>query len=89
MKQGKLSRRGVLVAGLAAMPVLSQSPALAQASPDGAAQFVQSLAQQAISTLSRQGMTLEQREAVFRDLLRQGFDLEFIGRFVAGATTAT
>jgi len=84
VKQGKLSRRGVLVAGLAAMPVLSQSPALAQASPDGAAQFVQSLAQQAISTLSRQGMTLEQREAVFRDLLRQGFDLEFIGRFVAG-----
>ena len=84
MKQSKLSRRGVLAAGVAIMPVLSPSPAFAQASPDGAAQFVQSLARQAISTLSGQGMTLEQRETVFRDLLRQGFDLDFIGRFVAG-----
>jgi len=76
-----LSRRVALsAAGLVAVPSL----AWAQSATDGAAQFVQTLAQQAIATLSRQGMTLEQREGIFRDLLRQGFDLEFIGRFVAG-----
>jgi phospholipid transport system substrate-binding protein len=84
VKLSKLSRRGMLAAGMATLSVLAPAVALAQASPDGAAQFVQSLAQSAISTLSRQGMSLEQREAVFRDLLRQGFDLDFIGRFVAG-----
>lgn len=81
MKPTMLSRRvALLAAGLVAAPSL----AWAQSATDGAAQFVQMLAQQAISTLSRQGMTLEQREGIFRDLLRQGFDLEFIGRFVAG-----
>jgi phospholipid transport system substrate-binding protein len=77
-----VSRRGVLAGCTAA---LIAGRAVAQGtSPDGAAQFVSSLAQQAIGTLSRAGLTLDQREAVFRDLLGKGFDLEFIARFVAG-----
>lgn len=76
-----LARRVLLTGAVAAV---IGGPALAQSAPDGAAQFVSSLAQQAIATLSRPGQTLEQRESVFRDLLRQGFDLDFIGRFVAG-----
>ena len=74
--------RRLLLAGSAA--ALMSTGAAAQASPDAAAQFVQSLAQAAIATLTRPGLTLEAREASFRDLLRQGFDLDFIGRFVAG-----
>jgi phospholipid transport system substrate-binding protein len=74
--------RRVVLAGAAAM--LLVNAAWAQTAPDGAAQFVQSLAAQAISTLSRPNMSLEAREDAFRTLLRQGFDLDFIGRFVAG-----
>lgn len=77
-----LSRR-VVLAGAPAVVVSRQAEAQG-ASPDGAAQFVLTLAQQALSTLSQPGLSLENRETVFRDLLRQGFDLDFIGRFVAG-----
>jgi len=51
---------------------------------NGAAQFVQWLGDQAIATLRTPNMSLEQREAVFRQLLAQGFDIPFIGRFVLG-----
>jgi phospholipid transport system substrate-binding protein len=73
---------GVVLAGASAM--MFAAAARAQTATDGAAQFVQNLAAQAIATLSRQNLSLEQREQTFRDLLRQGFDLDFIGRFVAG-----
>ena len=53
-------------------------------STDGAVRHIEWLGQQAIATLSRPQMTLEEREAAFRNLLRQGFDLDFIGRFVLG-----
>jgi phospholipid transport system substrate-binding protein len=55
-----------------------------RASVDGAAQFIYTLGNQAISTLQASNLTLEQREAHFRGLLAQGFDLRFIGRFVLG-----
>ena len=54
-------------------------------STDGAVRHIEWLGQQAIATLSRPQMTLEEREAAFRNLLRQGFDLDFIGRFVLGS----
>jgi len=77
-----LSRR-VVLAGPPAVVVSGYAQAQAT-SPDGAAQFVMTLAQQALATLAQPGLSLEHREGVFRDLLRQGFDLDFIGRFVAG-----
>jgi phospholipid transport system substrate-binding protein len=60
------------------------NPARAQTSPEGAAQFMSWLGDQAVATLSAPGYSLEQREAAVRNLLRESFDLEFIGRFVLG-----
>ena len=70
----------VLVAGIASPAQRAE----AATSPEGAAQFIQWLGDQAISALSSRGYSLEQREAAVRGLLRQGFDLPFIGRFVLG-----
>lgn len=56
------------------------SPAVVQ----GAGQFIQWLGDQALGTLRTQGMTLDQRENAFRSLMRTGFDIELIGRFVLG-----
>ena len=52
---------------------------------DGAVQLIEWLGQQAIAVLSRPAISLEEREAAFRALLRKGFNLDFIGRFVLGA----
>lgn len=71
---------GLAVAGLAAHP----GSAWAATPLDGASQFVKWLAEKAISTLRAPGMSLAQRETDFRNLLRQGFDLPFLGRFVLG-----
>lgn len=54
------------------------------ASVNGATQFIHTLGNQAITTLRATNLTLEQREAHFRGLLAQSFDLRFIGRFVLG-----
>lgn len=51
---------------------------------NGAAQFMQEIATQAIAILQTPNGTLAQREAQFRDLLALGFDLDFISRFVLG-----
>ena len=63
---------------------ISGGPAKASTSPQGAAQFIQWLGDQAISTLASTSSPLAQREASVRELMRQGFDLPFIGRFVLG-----
>ena len=62
----------------------SGGPAKASTSPQGAAQFIQWLGEQAISTLGSTNSPLAHREASVRQLMRQGFDLAFIGRFVLG-----
>lgn len=46
--------------------------------------FIQKLADQAINVLSTQNGSLKDREDQFRDLLRDDFAMEKIGRFVAG-----
>ena len=56
----------------------------AATSPEGAATFVQWLADQALRVLRSPGASLTEREATLRKLLAQGFDLQFIGRFVIG-----
>lgn len=46
--------------------------------------FIQKLADQAINVLSTQNGSLKDREDQFRDLLRDDFAMDKIGRFVAG-----
>lgn len=86
-----LSRR-FFVSTLSAVLVLVLStfrPATAQTDPAGAAQFIQWMADQAIGTLKNPSVTLEQREAAFRNIMRTAFDIEFIGRFVLGRAWQT
>lgn len=54
------------------------------AKSDRAAQHIADLAANAIVVLEKQDLTLEQREDEFRVILQKGFNLKFIGRFVAG-----
>ncbi|PPR64600.1 MAG: putative phospholipid-binding protein MlaC [Alphaproteobacteria bacterium MarineAlpha4_Bin2] len=71
-----------LVTGVLGMP--QQSIA---ASPDSATkpdQFIQALADKAISVLSDQRGTLNDREQKFHAILRDDFAMKKIGRFVAG-----
>lgn len=56
----------------------------ARAAANDAALFINQLGNQAIDTLRATNLTLDQREARFRRLLSQSFDLRFIGRFVLG-----
>lgn len=80
-----ISRRDMVFASLLVLAtVVRPAPLVAATSPDGAAQFVKWLADQATTTLRAPGSSLEQREAAFRRLLSQGFDLKLIGRFVLG-----
>ncbi len=65
----------------------------ASASVESAARFVERFGNQALNALDAPNLTIENRETLVRDLLRQGLDLGFIGRFVLGrnwarATTA-
>ncbi len=57
---------------------------IARAAADDAALFINQLGNQAIDTLRATNLTLDQREARFRSLLSQSFDLRVIGRFVLG-----
>jgi phospholipid transport system substrate-binding protein len=77
------SRRRFLLCALVAATIGSVGAAAAVA-PDAAQQFVLALGNQALTTLRTPGLSLEQREASFRVLLRQNFDVDFIGRFVLG-----
>src|SRR5690606_36917759 len=81
------TRRRFLAAGLVAataMP-LPGAAEVSQQVVDGAAAFIADLADRAIAVLSLPDDTLEQREDAFRQLLRQYFALDFIGRFVLAA----
>ena len=78
-----VTRRAVLVGGGAAV-ALSAGGATAATDPQGAAAFVRQLAEQALGLLRNSSVSLEQREASFRNLLRDGFELDFIGRFTLG-----
>jgi phospholipid transport system substrate-binding protein len=80
-----ISRRHFLVVGLAAAGAMARTKmAIAATPPEGAAKFVRRLADEALATLNQPGGSLAQREAVFQKLLREGFDLKLIGRFVLG-----
>ncbi len=78
-----VSRRGFLFA----IVVLSMGfgDFAAAAVPSGAAsRFIRGLGDETVATLSAPGFDQEARAARFRGLVRQGFDLAFIGRFALG-----
>lgn len=56
----------------------------APAAPGNASEFVAWLGDRAVSVLRSADGNLDSREARFRDLLREGFDLPFIARFALG-----
>ncbi len=58
--------------------------AVAAVQPGAASELIRRLGEQAIAALGAPGASLEAREARFRSLLSEGFDLAFIGRFVLG-----
>ncbi len=72
-----------LIASAMLIVVLSAA-GTARATVNDAAYFISQLGNQAINTLRATNLTLDQREARFRGLLSQSFDLRFIGRFVLG-----
>ena len=55
------------------------------ANPDAAKEMIDSLANEAINILSDKEISLEQRQETFRDILREHFALDFIGRFAMAA----
>ncbi len=78
-----INRRLILILALVAMTGIA-SAAHATVPAGSASQFIHQLGSQAIATLQTPGITLGEREARFRGILRQGFDVPFIGRFVLG-----
>ena len=76
--------RGLAICGAVALVTLG---ALRPASADEAgdpARFVQDFGHQAMAVLADKSLTGERREAAFRGLLTQGFDVKTISRFVLG-----
>lgn len=60
------------------------SPGVRSAEPSAASLLVMDLGDKAIDVLATKELTPRQREDRFRVLLRRGFDLPLIGRFVLG-----
>lgn len=69
---------------LAPLPVAAQTAA--PATQGNASAFVQSLGDRAISTIANKSLTKDQRDAQFKAILSDCFDLKTIGRFVIGRT---
>ncbi len=73
-----ISRRTLtFIAALAAATLLSLSGAI---SGDHAGRFVRGLAEQVTNMFSDGELTVERRDARFRNLLENGFDMNLIGR---------
>lgn len=50
----------------------------------GAENFISSVAKRGIGFLSNEGMNMDQRRSEFRNLLRDSFDMQTLGRFALG-----
>jgi phospholipid transport system substrate-binding protein len=83
MMAGRFERRLVL-AMIATATLSARARAQAQAAPAEAQALIESLAGQALAILRRTDLSLDEREAEFRRILEEGFDLAFVGRFVLG-----
>lgn len=80
--RGRVGRRVVSASLLAA--VLPVGRARSDEGEVEARRLIEALAGRALATLRRGDIGLEQRETEFRAILSDGFDLDFIGRFVMG-----
>jgi phospholipid transport system substrate-binding protein len=73
-----------VAAGLIVGAALAAAPVVAMEKSEKESAFIELLADQAIAALSDQSISLEARETRFRQLLRDGFAMRKIGRFVVG-----
>ncbi|MEX2648051.1 MAG: ABC transporter substrate-binding protein [Alphaproteobacteria bacterium] len=80
--RGQAGRRAVLAGLMAA--TLPVGRARSDEGEEQARRLIEALAGRALTTLRRGDIGLKQRESEFRAILGDGFDLDFIGRFVMG-----
>jgi phospholipid transport system substrate-binding protein len=78
----KFSRR-ILLASLAAVPLVAEPGIDANASPDSARAFITQLGKETVDALQKSDSPA-QKAAKMEDILRRGFDFQTIGRFVVG-----
>ena len=71
-----------LITAVLALP--DKSVAMAQDGVTKPSEFIEGLANEAISVLSDQQGTIDEREQKFRTVLRDDFAMKKIGRFAAG-----
>lgn len=64
--------------------IIAVAPARADQHLAPSSEFIRSLAERAITTLTTEGQTTEIRRDQFRDLFREGFAINGIARFVLG-----
>jgi phospholipid transport system substrate-binding protein len=77
-------RRTIAIAAPLVALIIAVSPAHADQHLAASADFIRSLADRAIDTLTAPGQTKEKRRAEFRGLFREGFAINGIARFVLG-----
>lgn len=77
-----LTRRAIML-GLA-LALLAPAPVMADKKADPAVSFVQKMGDIALTNLTDKDLADKEREKRVRDLLRQNFDVQTIGRFALG-----
>jgi len=73
-----------VIAGPLVALIIAVAPARADQHLARSSEFIQSLADRAIATLTDEGQTSEMRRDQFRNLFREGFAVNGIARFVLG-----
>ncbi len=74
----------VIITCLFSVLVIFASPSIAKHHLSTSSQFVQSLADQAVTALTADGITTDMRRKQFRDVMRQNFAIDSIARFALG-----
>ena len=75
----------IFITGLLALSIVVSANAQSAAEdPEGARAFIEELSANAIAVLDDTSITQDEREAQFRALLAEHFDLRYIGRLVLG-----
>ena len=78
----------VIITCLFSVLVIFASPSIAKHHLSTSSQFVQSLADQAVTALTADGITTDMRRKQFRDVMRQNFAIDSIARFALGRLDA-
>jgi phospholipid transport system substrate-binding protein len=75
-------RATLLVLALALLPVAGMPVSGHAATPEAAADFLKRYSDKAVAAMNAEGRTEAERKAEFRRLLREGFDMQALTRFV-------